>query len=91
MANVSTVRATISVRPKPHFFANALRTTRFHLQQHAPTAPQIIRGIRAIRGLSPIRFNDSTVQRFNGGEAIRVHSCVFVVNIRRWLRLMTGE
>jgi hypothetical protein len=22
---------------------------------------------------------------------IRVHSCVFVVNIRRWLRLTTGE
>ena len=33
----------------------------------------------------------STIQRFNCGEAIRVHSCVFVVNIRRWLRLMTGE
>jgi hypothetical protein len=22
---------------------------------------------------------------------IRIHSCVFVVNIRRWLRLTTGE
>ena len=54
-------------------------------------AREIIRGIRAIRGLSPIRSNYSTIQRFNDGEAIRVHSYVFVVNIRRWLRLTTGE
>jgi hypothetical protein len=47
--------------------------------------------IRVIRGLAPTRFNYSIIQRFNGGEAIRVHSCVFVVNIRRWLRLTIGE
>jgi hypothetical protein len=56
----------------------------------AACAPQS-RINRAIRGLSPIRFNDSTIQRFNGSEAIRVHSCPFVVKIRRWLRLTTGE
>jgi hypothetical protein len=39
----------------------------------AACAPQI-RDIRVIRGLSQIRFNDSTIQRFNCGEAIRVHS-----------------
>jgi hypothetical protein len=41
--------------------------------------------------LFPIRFNDSAIQRFNVGEAIRVHSRPFVVNIRRWLRLTIGE
>ena len=74
---------------KAAFLCQRVEDNAFHLQQHV-TAPQI-RDIHAIRGLFPIRFNNSTVQRFNGCKAIRVHSCVFVVNIRRWLRLMTGE
>ena len=33
----------------------------------------------------------SSLASETGRYNIRVHSCVFVVNIRRWLRLMTGE
>jgi hypothetical protein len=42
---------------------------------------RFIRVIRDIGRLSPIRFNDSTIELFNASEAIRVHSCVFVVKI----------
>jgi len=64
---------------KKRFFGEAAESN-----TRAACAPQSnIRVIRDIRGLSPIRFNDSTIQRFNGGEAIRVHSCPFVVKIRR--------
>ena len=71
-------------RAKAAFLCQRVEDNAFHPQQ-------LVLSDRDLHGLSPNRFNYSTIRRFNGGEAIRVHSCVFVVNIRRWLLLTTGE
>jgi len=52
----------------------------------AACAPQG-RVIRAIRGLSPIRFNDSTIQRFNDLTAAK--QFVFI-HVHSWLRSADG-